>query len=58
MQQIYLCFPPAKQKYCLRQQTSLDVLCKTMDDVQKANKENERKFAEFLQSLKQKDEKI
>ena len=37
---------------------SLNFLCKTMDDVQKANKENERKFAELLQSLKQKDEKI
>ena len=37
---------------------SLKFLCKTMDDVQKANKENERKFAELLKSLKQKDEKI
>ena len=34
---------------------SLDFLCKTMDDAQKANKENERRFAELLQSLKQKD---
>ena len=31
---------------------SLDFMCKTRDDVKKANKENERKFAELLQSLK------